>query len=402
MRWNWRNNQWSSGRVVEWSRRALRSTTRPLDHLTTAIVITLLVTTSHAQPKQTDLDRLRNEINQLRQRLDDVKAQTKTAQQELEEVDLELGIRTRELALAIDMEQRLDGERAALEAQIASLGPRIARQKHFLAKRLAALYRLGSLSYLRMFLAIDQQRDPLEAMSMLSYVVSRDARAVSRFQAEQQQLSARYFDLADRRKRLDDMRRVVEQRRQAVAAAHEQKQRMLASLQSEQSGTERRVAELEEKARRLERLVDTLARQRAGMPVTADVRALQGALGWPVEGKILEGFGRQRDPKFSTVTVSNGLKIGAAPGAPVRAVFQGTVLFSQWFKGYGNLIIVDHGNRVFSLYGNLKAPAVAIGDRIATGQTIAQVGESDDAAGGYLYFEIRQNNQPDDPRKWLR
>ena len=69
---------------------------------------------------------------------------------------------------------------------------------------------------------------------------------------------------------------------------------------------------------------------------------------------------------LSSLSMNNGLKIAAAPHAGVRAVFQGTVLFSQWFKGYGNLIIVDHGNRVFSLYGNIAAPVVVVGDRITT------------------------------------
>jgi len=86
----------------------------------------------------------------------------------------------------------------------------------------------------------------------------------------------------------------------------------------------------------------------------------------------------------------------------VRAIYPGTVLFSQWFKGYGNLVILDHGNRVFSLYGNLKSPLVAAGDRVNGGQMIAGVGESDEAQAGYLYFEIRQDNRPEDPQKWLR
>ena len=139
-----------------------------------------------------------------------------------------------------------------------------------------------------------------------------------------------------------------------------------------------------------------------GFARQADRRSVQGALEWPARGKVFERFGRQRNPKFSTFTINNGLKIEAVAGTPVRAVFQGTVLFSQWFKGYGNLIILDHGNRVFTLYGNLKAPAVAVGDRIATGQPIAGVGESEEASSGHLYFEIRQDNKPEDPQKWLR
>jgi murein hydrolase activator len=370
-----------------------------------AVAALLVLTSVHSETSRTtDLDRIRGEIAKLKSRLDDVHRQAQSAQQELETVDLELGIRSRELALAVDMQSRLDDERRAIETQVAGLEPQIAREKQFLSRRLAALYRLGgSTSYLRLFLAIDQRQDPLEAMSMLSFLVARDAHAVTRFQASRAQLSARHAELVDRKTQLDQMRRVVEERQRAVASAHAQKQRVLASLQREESGSEKHLAELEEKATRLERLIDILSKQQAGeTAVTADVRSVQGALPWPVEGKIIERFGRQRNAKFDTFTTNNGVKIAAAPGLPVRAVFQGTVLFSQWFKGYGNLIVLDHGHRVFSLYGNLKSPAVAVGDRVAAGQAIAGVGESEEAPPGLLYFEIRQDNRPEDPQQWLR
>jgi septal ring factor EnvC (AmiA/AmiB activator) len=199
------------------------------------------------------------------------------------------------------------------------------------------------------------------------------------------------------------VRRIVEQRQREMASARAKKERMLASLRSEGSQSEQKLAELEEKAKRLEHLLDVLSRQNGTAAVAAiDIRTVQGALAWPVRGKIVEHFGKQTNAKFSTVTFNNGLKIAAAPGAEVRSVFAGTVLFSQWFKGYGNLVILDHGNRVFSLYGNLKSPAVAVGDRVNAGQTIAGVGESEAAHSGYLYFEIRQDNKPQDPQKWLR
>ena len=338
----------------------------------------------------------------MRGRLEDLHAQAQTAERELEEVDLELGIRTRELEVAVRMQGDLELQEHAIEAQIAGLTPRIAQQKRFLSTRLAALYRLGGLSYVRLLLSIDQRRDPIEAMSMLSYLVSRDARAIGRFQVMREQLQTRYADLADRNRRIVEMRRVVEQRRADVVTAHQQKARMLAVLQLRGSQSEKQLAELEEKARRLERLIDVLSRQKSGKAPPADIRSVQGALSWPVGGKVLEAFGRLRDPKFDTVTFNNGWRIAADPGTEVHAVFSGTVLFSQWFKGYGNLIIVDHGNRVVSLYGNLKSPSVAPGDRVGAGQTIARVGESEEAQLGYLYFEIRQENKPEDPQKWLR
>ena len=368
--------------------------------LLSAVCALLLATSAPAQ--RTDLDRIRTDISRLRARLDEVRRQAQSAARELEEVELELGIRTHELELASAAEVRLAAEQEAIESRIAALVPRIERQKADLRKRLVALYRLGGLSYVRMFLALDENQNPIEAMSMLSYLATRDSRLVTRFQTARTQLHAQRRQLADRQERLRQTRAIVEQRRQSVIAARAQQQRIVARLRTEESGTAAQLAALEEKARRLQRLVDVLSQQKRGEIAVLDVRSVQGALEWPVQGKVIERFGRQRNPKFATFTVNNGLKIEAAPGTQVRAVFQGTVLFSQWFKGYGNLIILDHGNRVFTLYGNLKAPAVVTGDKVVTGQPIAGVGESEDASSGHLYFEVRQDNEPEDPRKWLR
>jgi septal ring factor EnvC (AmiA/AmiB activator) len=368
-----------------------------------AVVLAISLTAAHSQTaRNADLVRIRADIARLRSRLNDLRTQTRSAEHDLEEADVELSIRTNELQLAVDLQSQLEEQRRQTESQIAAIAPRIAREKEFLRKRLPALYRLGGLSYVRMLLSIDDRRDPVQAMSMLSFLVSRDARAVTRFQAEREQLHARTIDLADREQKVAAARRIVEQRQKAVASARAEKERTLLSLRNEGSESEQKLAELEEKAKRLEHLLDVLSRQNGTAAVATDIRSVQGALAWPVQGKIIEHFGKQRNAKFSTVTFSNGLKIAAAPGAEVRSVFAGTVLFSQWFKGYGNLVILDHGNRVFSLYGNLKSPAVAVGDRINAGQALAGVGESEDAHSGYLYFEIRQDNKPEDPQKWLR
>ena len=352
--------------------------------------------------RDADLTRIRGEIARLRKRLDDVRTQTRSAEHDLEEADLELSIRTGELQLAVDMESQLEQQQREIETEVASLTPRIASHKVFLRKRLAALYRLGGLSYLRLLLSIDERRDPVKAVSMLSFLVSHDAHAVTRFQGEREQLRARYAELADRHRQLAGVRQMVEERQRAMASARAAKEKVLRTLQSEGSHGEEKLAGLEEKAKRLEHLLDVLSRQNGGTPAAIDIRTVAGALAWPLKGKIVEQFGKQRNPKFSTVTFNNGLKIAAAAGTEVHAVFAGTVLFSQWFKGYGNLVILDHGNRVFSLYGNLKVPSLLVGSHVDAGQTIAGVGESEDMQSGFLYFEIRQDNKPEDPQKWLR
>jgi len=370
--------------------------------MTLALLLLLVLPAHSQQAANPDLERIRGEIARLRRRLEDVRAQTRTAEQELEEVGIELDIRTHELQLAVNLQGQIEQERQNVAAQVADTGQRIVQQKDFLRRRLAALYRLGGLSYLRLLMSMDERRNPVEAMSMLSYLVTRDARAVTQFQALRAQLDARTRDLAERQRRVAEIRGIVEQRRAAVAATYAQRARMVSALRTAGTSSERQISELEEKAKRLERLLDFLSQQQTGSTPAVDVRTYQGALGWPTQGRLIEQFGQQRNAKFGTVTFNNGVKIAAAPGAEVRAVFVGTVLFSQWFKGYGNLIILDHGNRVFSLYGNVKAPTVMVGGRVNAGQAIAGVGESEEAKAGYLYFEIRRDNKPENPQKWLR
>jgi len=370
----------------------------------TIVLLSVLLLAQAGAPQNPDLERIRDEITRLRQKLDDVRTQTQTAERELEEVGIELDIRTRELEIARRIESDLEQQQHKIEGDIAALTNRIAQQKDFLRKRLAALYRLGRLSYVRLLLSIDDpaKRDPLQAVSMLTYLASRDARTIAFFDANRQQLREDYAALAVRQRSVADARKIVQQRQEAVAATHARKEQLVAALHHQSAQSEQQIANLEEKAKRLEHLIDVLSSQNAGAPVEADIRSVQGALSWPVDGKVIETFGRQVEPKFSTVTFNNGLKIAAAAGTEVRSIFPGTVLFSQWFKGYGNLIILDHGNRVFSLYGNLKSPSVAVGDKVRAGQAIAGVGESEEAQLGYLYFEIRQDNKPEDPQKWLR
>jgi murein hydrolase activator len=367
-----------------------------------AIALLTVVALRADPPKNPDLERVKAEILRLRQRLDGVRQQAKTAQRDLEETDLELSLRTTELQLAVETERKLEAERQTVVQQIATIEPQLAANRRYLAGRLGALYRLGSLGYVRLFFSMDGDRDPLEAISTLRYLVQRDARTLESVRRTQTELAGRQQELASRQAKVVEAKRVVEDRRRQVIASRVAKERLLDSLRVSEQGSAKQLAELEEKARRLERLVTVLSQQSQGGTPILDIRSVTGALPWPVRGKVIENFGRQRNAKFATVTTSNGLKIEAASGTAVHAVFQGTVLFSQWFKGYGNLIILDHGNRVFTLYGNLKSPAVAPGDRIAAGQAIAAVGESEDAASGYLYFEVRQNNRPEDPQKWLR
>ncbi len=146
----------------------------------------------------------------------------------------------------------------------------------------------------------------------------------------------------------------------------------------------------------------TLPPPRTPLAGATGFAALKGKLPHPAPGPIAVGFGRVVNPLFNTVTVQNGLDIAAPAGAPVRAVAAGKVVHAGWFKGYGNLIIVDHGEGYHSLVAHLGSMQTAMGEEVGAGTVLGTVGDSGSLKGAYLYFEIREHGRPVDPRPWLK
>ena len=129
---------------------------------------------------------------------------------------------------------------------------------------------------------------------------------------------------------------------------------------------------------------------------------MRGRLPWPTDGKIVAAYGAQVHPRFGTRTFRNGVDIEAAQGTDVGAVYAGHVIYTGWFKGYGNLIILDHGTEYFTLYAHVAEILVKEGDDVRQGQRIGSVGDTGSLTGPRLYFEVRYQGKPQDPEQWLR
>jgi septal ring factor EnvC (AmiA/AmiB activator) len=189
---------------------------------------------------------------------------------------------------------------------------------------------------------------------------------------------------------------------------------LLARVREDRAYHERMVGELSEAAKRLEAFIRELQekqRRTAKAPPPkpgiepspgAGFGTLRGRLPWPTEGKIVAAFGAQVHPRFGTRTYRNGVDIEAAQGTDVGAVFAGHVIYTGWFKGYGNLIILDHGNEYYTLYAHIAAIQVREGEDVRQAQRIGTVGDTGSLAGPRLYFEVRYQGKPQDPAEWLR
>jgi septal ring factor EnvC (AmiA/AmiB activator) len=156
--------------------------------------------------------------------------------------------------------------------------------------------------------------------------------------------------------------------------------------------------ELEAAQQRLQGTVNQLGKSPA---VMLPLRPFRGALSWPAQGIVTGRFGRQTSGRFGTSIARSGIEISLAEGLPVRAVHEGTVAYADQFTGYGNLVIVDHGDSAYSLYGYLGSLDVARGASVSP-QTALGMSGRDPSGNPALYFELRIDGKPVDPLQWLK
>lgn len=351
---------------------------------------------------QQKLEALRSQLRELaaaQQRLDaersDGAAALRQADQQVGEATralrhTEAGIATRELEL-----QRLQGEKATLEQ-------RLGRQREALAALVRSAYALGRHEQLKLLLAQDRLADLARVLAYHRY-----------FQDDRQQ---RIRDLLAELRSLAEVAAQVEAQRRELGNARQQQQRELATLEQQRGERQRLLAEIERRFRDqaariqalgrdeqavlalLERLRDAIADIPRQVEDNRPFASRRGQLGRPLAGQVLAAFGGRLPDGRS----SNGLLIAGTAGAEVRATAPGRVAFADWLKGYGLLLILDHGDGWMSLYAHSDALLKDVGDWVRGGEALATVGSSGGQGRPALYFELRHNGQPQNPRGWLK
>jgi len=271
-----------------------------------------------------------------------------------------------------------------------------------LGPRLRARARQGTLSELRLLAASASLADLVKRRFMWERVVDHD---LSLLGEAQRALDAREKARATREReasRLGALARDAQARRDVAAARREDHRTLLAALRSARSLHERAAAEAAGQEVKLAEFVSALPPAGPGAALHTGFALVRGKLPHPVSGTVEVGFGRVVNPRFNTVTVQKGLDIRAPAGAEVRAVAPGRVAHAGWFKGYGNLVIVDHGDGFHTLVAHLASMSTAMGEEVQAGTLLGTVGDTGSLKGPYLYFEIRERGRPVDPRAWLR
>jgi len=357
-----------------------------------------------ARERQADLQRMQARIAGLEKKLAESRRSQANLAEELKQLDLRFEIAQQESRLLAVRREEAAARLNRTEAERSAASAAAGASRRALVARARVLHRFGRFGYFRVLLEARDVPAFLEGIDRLDALARRDGRLLGRHRAAQELLTADSARVGSLKAEIDRLYAASRQTERRAAALKLEREDLLAREKSLSASRREEVGTLIDKAARLERLLETLSRQSDGQPVdpSGGIRPWKGVLDWPARGAVVETFGRHRHPKFDAWTVSNGVALALPAGSPVRAVYAGKAAYAQWLSEYGNLVILDHGDGVFTLYAWLQSIAVTPGSFVPVGATVglAGVGPGREEAG--LYFEVRDRQKANDPVAWLR
>lgn len=304
-----------------------------------------------------------------------------------------------------DIEQEIDRN----QAQFTDLEKQIRSREAYAAQRLVALYKLDWLGRIHFLASADSFFDFIQRKSALGRILSNDNEVLDSLRMDQIDLEALLEKLKASKAEKRSMELALQREEAELKVQRRQRRTLLDSIQGEKALELAALQNLEQAAKRLNTTLETadpiaVPRPQPSSPASPEssFETYKGLLSWPVQGKVVSYFGPQKNGKFNVPTFQSGIDIQAERGEPIRAVAKGYTIFSSWFNGFGNMIIIDHGRHYYTVYAHLEEAFKIKGDRVEKGEVIATLGDSGSLKGPALHFEVRHRGTPTDPLKWIK
>jgi septal ring factor EnvC (AmiA/AmiB activator) len=353
--------------------------------------------------KEAELKQLRQQIASLQQQLQQVRGRYDELRNELRSTERRIGRLSRNI-------RQLDGDLAqrhkrldALRVEEGDLQSSVAEQRDYLAGQVRAAYATGRQEYLKILLNQESPATVGRVVTYYDYLNKARSERIASLGKTINELERVRSEVEAETRKLRELREQRGREKRALEQSRRKREQVVKKLKNEISNKDQRLAGMRRDEKQLKELIRALADALADIPAEPGNRkpfaSLKGKLKWPASGPLLVSYG---SPRTLGKLRWQGVMIGADQGQEVQAISHGRVAFADWLRGYGLLIIIDHGDGYMSLYGHNQSLYKETGDWIEAGEVIASVGDSGGVSKPGLYFEIRREGRPTDPVRWCR
>ena len=296
-----------------------------------------------------------------------------------------------------------------LRAEVRLTEQELAEMMHVFENRLVDIYKYGGVAEFNLLLSSTTAHEAMETSYLLNRIALQDQAMISEMLQKKDRLIKAAAQMEQQEKELSENTSRLNGERKTFRNEISKSNVFLGKVRQERSLHEQAVKELLQSQKEIQQTVTALMRKKRDEESRNKGRSAQytylpsgGQLSWPVQGQITSTFGQRVHPVFKTKMMHTGMDIRAPRGTPVRAAGPGEVLFAGWLRGYGQVIIIDHGNNLSSVYAHLSSMSVREGSAVKKGQTIGAVGSTGTATGAHLHFEVRVGGDARDPMRYLR
>jgi len=300
--------------------------------------------------------------------------------------------------------EKANQELLTIKNKIPPLKAKLDQEKKSIEKILVTLYKFGKINTFELMLQTDDLGRFLLDGKNLSLLAQYQNNIISEYLGTLSELAATESKLEAKKEETFRLMQKAHQKKRELEAEEKKNKALVQEIERNKKTHLKALEELKERSQELQSLIKKIVKQGLTLPFTlVPLYEKKGKLLWPVEGRIITRFGLQRHPRFKTIIINNGIEISPDKGKTIiKAIHSGKVVYKDYFQGYGNLIIIDHGMNYYTLYGHCSEFLVEKGDFVKTGQPIALIGDMGSWKGEALYFEIRYKTKPLNPLQWLK
>ncbi|WP_258239759.1 murein hydrolase activator EnvC family protein [Pseudidiomarina homiensis] len=351
-----------------------------------------------AAETQARIDAIARELERRQAAMQQRARELSTTERQVQQLDKKIAAVASKLTELDDALRRTQQRINDLEQQQRQLLDEQAEQQQWLAKQVDMAYRIGEHDLLKLIL---NQEEPAEFERLHGYYGYFNRARLAKLdalKATQRELAQVTAQVTSEQQALVQQKATQEQQRKQLETQKAEQQKLVRQLNQEQRQDQSRVAQLEQDQRELEEVLTAIIAALRDEPQLNGLTRLKGQLSWPAQGNVQRIFGRSRSGGVKW----KGILIDASEGTPVKAIADGRVIYANWMRGFGLLLVLDHGDGYMSLYGHNQTILPNVGEVVRRGEEIARVGQSGGRESPALYFEIRVKGDPVNPTQWMR